>query len=225
VPSPRSFQAAITRGLFSAHSSPSVFLKGLILGFSIAAPVGPIGLLCIQRTLQRGRLHGFVSGLGVATADTCYGLVAAFGLGAVTSFLLGIHFWLQLVGGLFLIGLGFKIARTDPGTRSAAGDTEPGLFHAWASIFMLTLANPATILGFVAAFVALGLGVQPHDLSAGLLLVVGVFLGSAVWWLTLSFISGLVRAHLTDGRMRIVNRIAGATIMALGGWALWPLFM
>ena len=201
-----------------------MFLKGLILGFSIAAPVGPIGLLCIQRTLSRGRLHGFVSGLGVAAADTCYGLVAAFGLGAATSFLLGMQFWLQLVGGLFLIGLGFKIARSIPGTKSAAGDTEPGLLHAWASIFMLTLANPATILSFVAAFVALGLGSQPHGAAAGLLLVAGVFLGSAAWWLILSFIAGLVRAHLTDGRMRVVNRVAGTIIVALGAWTLWPLF-
>src|SRR6478736_6284484 len=156
-----------------------MFLKGLILVFSIAAPVGPIGLLCIQRTLSRGRLHGFVSGLGVATADTCYGLIAAFGLGAVTSFLLGIQFWLQLVGGVFMLGLGLKIARTDPGTKTAAGDTDPGLWHAWGSIFMLTLANPATILGFIAAFVALGLGSQTHGPSAGLALVAGVFLGSA----------------------------------------------
>jgi len=200
-----------------------MFLKGLILGFSIAAPVGPIGLLCIQRTLSRGRLHGFISGLGVASADTCYGLIAAFGLGAVTLFLLGIQFWLQLVGGLFLVGLGFKIARTDPGSKTAAGDTEPGLWHAWGSIFMLTLANPATILGFLAAFVALGLGSQTHGPSAGLALVAGVFLGSAAWWLILSFIAGLVRAHLTDGRMRIVNRTAGALIIALGLWTLVPL--
>ena len=99
-----------------------MFFKGLILGFSIAAPVGPIGLLCIQRTLNRGRMHGFVSGLGVATADACYGLIAALGLGTVTSFLLGIQTWLQLGGGIFLLGLGFKIARSNPVSRPVAGD-------------------------------------------------------------------------------------------------------
>jgi threonine/homoserine/homoserine lactone efflux protein len=200
-----------------------MFFKGLVLGFSIAAPVGPIGLLCIQRTLSRGRLYGFVSGLGVATADTCYGLVAAFGLSAVTTFLLGLQSWLQLVGGLFLLGLGFRIARTQPVTRAATGDAEPGLLHAWASILVLTLTNPATILGFIAAFVALGLGTEPGSIASALALVTGVFLGSALWWLTLCFLSGLVRTHLTDGRMRIINRTAGALIMVLGLWALLPL--
>jgi threonine/homoserine/homoserine lactone efflux protein len=200
-----------------------VFLKGVILGFSLAAPVGPIGLLCIQRTLSRGRLHGFVSGLGVATADTCYGLVAAFGLGAVTTFLLGLQTWLQLAGGLFLLGLGLHIARTVPETRPAPGDTAPGLVHAWFSLFLLTLANPATIAGFLAAFVALGLGTRPAGIAGALSLVAGVFLGSAAWWLALSFLAGLFRAHLTDGRMRVVNRAAGIVIMLLGFWVLAPL--
>ena len=200
-----------------------MFLKGLILGFSIAAPVGPIGLLCIQRTLSRGRLNGFVSGLGVATADACYGVIAALGLGTVTAFLLGIQVWLQLIGGIFLLGLGLKIARTNPISRPAEGDENPGLIHAWFSIFLLTLANPATILGFLAVFAGLGLATGTGTISAAAWLVAGVFVGSAAWWLCLSFIAGLVRAHLTDGRMRIVNRGAGSLIIALGIWALVPL--
>lgn len=200
-----------------------MFLKGLILGFSIAAPIGPIGLLCVQRTLSRGRMHGFVSGLGVATADACYGLVAAFGLSAVTTFLLGLQFWLQLAGGIFLIGLGCQIARSAPGTNTAPGDSAPGLLHAWGSVFMLTLANPATILGFLAAFVALGLGARPGGIPGASALVAGVFLGSAAWWLSLSFMAGIVRAHLTDGRMRAINRAAGILIILLGLWVLLPL--
>ncbi len=200
-----------------------MFFKGLILGFSIAAPVGPIGLLCIQRTLNRGRMHGFVSGLGVATADACYGLIAALGLGTVTSFLLGIQTWLQLGGGIFLLGLGFKIARSNPVSRPVAGDEEPGLLHAWSSILLLTLANPATILGFLAVFAGLGLGNGSGTPAAAAWLVTGVFTGSAAWWLLLSFIAGLVRAHLTDGRMRAVNLVAGLLVIALGLWALVPL--
>src|SRR4051812_27702023 len=111
-----------------------MFLQGLILGFSIAAPVGPIGLLCIQRTLSRGRLHGFVSGLGAATADACYGLIAAFGLTAVISFLLGFQFWLELGGGIFLLGLGVKtlLSSSRPAPVASASE-KTGLSQAFGS--------------------------------------------------------------------------------------------
>lgn len=196
-----------------------MFLKGLILGFSIAAPVGPIGLLCIQRTLQRGRVAGFLSGLGAAAADACYGLVAAFGLGTVISFLLGLQFWLQLGGGLFLLGLGLKtlLARSTP-----AGPARPdkaGLAGDFTSILFLTLANPATILSFFAVFAGLGIDARGGNALA---LVGGVFLGSATWWLILSFLAGLFRSHLNDGRMRLLNVIAGLCLLGLALWALWP---
>jgi threonine/homoserine/homoserine lactone efflux protein len=195
-----------------------MFLKGLILGFSIAAPVGPIGLLCIQRTLSRGRLHGFVSGLGAATADACYGLVAAFGLTAVISFLLGFQFWLQLGGGLFLLWLGVKtlLGSSGPAAAAAAQD-RTGLGRAFVSVLLLTLANPATILSFFAVFA--GLGIDAKSGSA-LGLVAGVFLGSATWWLLLSFCAGLFRRHLQDGRLRILNIVAGVSLLGLALWAL-----
>jgi len=198
-----------------------MFLKGLILGFSIAAPVGPIGLLCIQRTLQRGRLAGFVSGLGAATADACYGLVAALGLSTVISFLLGWQFWLQLGGGLFLLGLGLKtlLARPAPATAATAPD-KAGLSGAFASVLLLTLTNPATILSFFAVFAGLGIDARSGGAMA---LVAGVFLGSAAWWLILSFLAGLFRRHLSDGRMRLLNVIAGLCLIGLALWALWPL--
>jgi threonine/homoserine/homoserine lactone efflux protein len=197
-----------------------VFLKGLILGFSIAAPVGPIGLLCIQRTLQRGRLAGFVSGLGAATADACYGLVAALGLSTVISFLLGLQFWLQFGGGLFLLGLGLKtlFAKSGPVTAVTASE-HAGLARAFASVLLLTLANPATILSFFAVFAGLGIDAQS---GGALALVAGVFLGSAAWWLILSFFAGLFRRHLNDGRMRALNLIAGVSLLALAAWSLWP---
>jgi threonine/homoserine/homoserine lactone efflux protein len=197
-----------------------MFFKGLILGFSIAAPVGPIGLLCIQRTLQRGRLAGFVSGLGAATADACYGLVAAFGLGTVVSFLLGLQFWLQLGGGLFLLGLGLKTLLAQP--KPATATTSLGkasLAGAFTSILLLTLANPATILSFFAVFAGLGIGARSGNALA---LVGGVFLGSATWWLILSFLAGLFRRHLNDGCMRLLNVIAGVCLLGLAVWALWP---
>jgi threonine/homoserine/homoserine lactone efflux protein len=200
-----------------------MFLKGLILGFSIAAPVGPIGLLCIQRTLQRGRLAGFVSGLGAATADACYGLVAAFGLSTVISFLLGLQFWLQLGGGMFLLGLGLKTLFAEPTLTPAAPAATPdkaSLAAAFTSIVFLTLANPATILSFFAVFAGLGIDARSGNALA---LVGGVFLGSATWWLILSFLAGLLRRHLNDGRMRLLNVIAGFCLLGLALWALWPL--
>ncbi len=199
-----------------------MFLKGLILGFSVAAPVGPIGLLCIQRTLGRGRLHGFVSGLGAASADALYGLIAALGLTAVTSFLLGLQFWLQLGGGLFLLGLGLKILLIRPAARATGPADDAGLGAAYLSILLLTLANPATILSFFAVFAGLGINPAAGGATAGLLLVAGVFLGSATWWLLLSFLAGLLRRHLDDGRLRLVNLVAGVSILALAGWSLWP---
>jgi threonine/homoserine/homoserine lactone efflux protein len=199
-----------------------MFLKGLIFGLCLAAPLGPIGLLCIQRTLNRGRLYGFVSGLGVAAADAFYASLAAFGLSAVTSFLLGIQTALQLIGGIVLIGLAIKIAFASPSNRAAKGDSEPGLWHAWFSILLLTFANPATILSFLAAFAGLGLAAGTGTFTGALRLVVGVFLGSAAWWLLLSFIAGSVRAHLSDGRMRVVNLFAGLLVGAFGLWVLAP---
>ena len=200
-----------------------MFLKGLILGVSVAAPIGPINLLCIQRTLARGRLHGFVSGLGAATADTLYGLVAVIGVSAVTSFLLAQQYWLQPVGGVFLLWLGLKTALARPGSKPASGPSDgSSLTGAYFSILLLTLANPATILLFFAVFAGLGIGAQTDHLGAALLLVTGVFLGSSAWWLLLSRLAGLFREHLTDGRMRLVNLVAGSAIVALGLWSLWP---
>lgn len=196
-----------------------MFLKGLILGFSIAAPVGPIGLLCIQRTLQRGRLHGFVSGLGAATADACYGIIAALGLTAVTGFLVGAQLWLQLGGGLFLLWLGVKTLRTPSASHAVAAGDRSSLGSAYASILLLTLANPATILSFLAVFAGLGIATESGHALA---LVSGVFLGSATWWLILSFLAGLLRRHLEGGRMRLVNICAGCCLVALAVFALWP---
>lgn len=201
-----------------------MLLKGLILGFSVAAPVGPIGLLCIQRTLNRGRLHGFCSGLGAASADTVYGVIAALGLTTVSSFLLGLQFWLQLGGGLFLLWLGGRTLLTRPAVSTRTGSPEKtSLAAAYVSIFLLTLANPATILAFVAVFAGLGINAQMGGATAALWLVTGVFLGSAAWWLILSFLAGLLRDRLNAGRLRLINVVAGLSILALGLWSLWPI--
>jgi threonine/homoserine/homoserine lactone efflux protein len=199
-------------------------LTGLVIGFAIAAPVGPIGLLCIRRTLADGRSVGLMSGLGAASADAVYGAVAAFGLTFVSGFLIAQGMWLRLVGGLFLCFLGARIiaARPTADTNAAGG---AGLLGAYVSTFFLTLTNPATILSFAAVFAGLGIGSIGRSYLSASLLVLGVFAGSALWWLMLSSGVGLFRTRLTLHGMRWVNRVSGTVIVAFGLVALGSLFL
>ena len=195
-------------------------LEGLIIGFAIAAPVGPIGVLCIRRTLADGRLTGFLSGLGAATADMFYGAVAAFGLTAVQSVLVGGQFWLHLLGGLFLIYLGARTFFARPAERPASGESKRGLLGAYLSTLGLTLTNPATIISFTVIFAGILPSLSIRSGASSLLLVTGVFLGSAAWWLTLSIAVGFVREKFTPAWMAWVNRLAGTVIAAFGVAAL-----
>jgi threonine/homoserine/homoserine lactone efflux protein len=196
-----------------------LFLEGIVIGFAIAAPVGPIGVLCIRRTLADGRASGFISGLGAATADAVYASVAALGLTFVTNLLLGGESWLRLVGGAFLILLGVRTFLVRPAERAAPAGRS-GLPGAYASTFLLTLTNPTTILSFAAIFAGLGAGDASGDVLSAMLLVSGVFLGSAVWWFVLSAAVGLFRAKLSVRGLRWVNRVSGAVIAAFGVLAL-----
>jgi len=172
-------------------------LKGFVIAFAIAAPVGPIGVLCIRRTLADGRLTGFFSGLGATTADTCYGAVAAFGLTVIQNALVDLQFWLHVFGGIFLLYLGVRTFFARPAGKEIAVKPNRGLFPAYISTLGLTLTNPATILSFTVIFTGLHLGDTHGDfLSAGLL-VVGVFSGLAAWWLTLRGIVGIFRERFT----------------------------
>jgi threonine/homoserine/homoserine lactone efflux protein len=195
------------------------FLRGLVVGFSIAAPVGPIGVLCIRRTLAQGRAVGLVTGLGAATADATYGAVAAFGLTVVSSFLLAQRGWLQAIGGAFLLYLGARTWLAPP-AMTAASAKGRGLGGAYASTFVLTLTNPTTILSFVAVFAGLGLASAGGDARAAATLVAGVFLGSAAWWLILSTGVSLFRERLNLAGLRWVNRISGTIIAGFGLLAL-----
>lgn len=199
---------------------PTLFLQGLIIGFSIAAPVGPIGILCIRRTLAEGRASGFLSGLGAATADALYGCVAGFGLTVISGFLVDQRFWIQLIGGVFLLALGIKTLRSVPADRAAAA-SGTGLAASYASTLLLTLTNPMTILSFAGIFAALGVADTGGDLSAATKLVLGVFIGSAAWWLLLSGGVGLMREKLSSGVLRWTNRLSGAILLVFGIVAVW----
>ncbi len=195
------------------------FLKGLLIGVSVAAPVGPIGFLCIQRTLSRGMRYGFVSGLGAAAADAAYGAVAGFGLSAISAFMVAQADWARLVGGIFLLYLAGRIALTPP-SENGSGPRNGGLFVAFTSVFALTLTNPTTILSFAAIFAGLGLVETGGDYGLAGVLVVGVFLGSAVWWLFLSGVSETLHRRVGQTFLAWVNRVSALVIAGFGVWAL-----
>ncbi len=197
------------------------------MGIAIAAPVGPIALLCIRRTLDQGRSIGLMSGLGAATADGFYCIVAAFGLAALSDLLVSQSHLLRIVGGIFLCYLGLttifassKLSTTD--FASPATTAPAGLLVAYASTLFLTLTNPATIFSFMAIFA--GLGITQANYLSSVTLVFGVFTGSASWWLVL--VSGVVhlRNRLTPHRLDRFNRVSTKIfgILILGfGLAAW----
>jgi threonine/homoserine/homoserine lactone efflux protein len=198
---------------------PELLARGFILGFTIAAAVGPISLLCIRRTLAEGQIVGLVSGLGVATADGTYGAIAAFGLTAITDVLVAWQRGLALVGGAFLLWLAWRTVRSVPAV--AAAETtggRRGLAGAYLSTLGLTLTNPMTILSFAALFV--GLGVTAGDVAGAATLTAGVFLGSASWWVVLTTVVALLRTRITRAWLRRVNIASGLLIGAFGVLAI-----
>ncbi|HSC48217.1 MAG TPA: LysE family transporter [Gammaproteobacteria bacterium] len=192
-----------------------LFARGLVIGFAIAAPVGPIGMLVIRRTLAEGRLLGLLTGLGAAVADALYGCVGAFGLTFITSFLVGYSLWTKLIGGAFLCYLGISTFRAEP--KETEGNTSKVRYAtAFASTMVLTLANPATILSFMAVFAGLGLGMKGGDYAAACVVVAGVFTGSAIWWLMLSGGVSVVRHKLKPSAMKWINYGSGILLSIFG---------
>jgi len=195
----------------------------MIIGFSIAAPVGPIGVLCIRRTLASGRLTGLLSGLGAATADAFYGSIAAFGLTFISNILLQQQAIIRLVGGAFLCYLGIRTYLARPAEISGPEKTG-GTLNAYGSTLLLTLTNPLTILSFAAIFAGLGLAAEKHSYSSAGVMVLGVFLGSSAWWLILSSLTSLVKSRLHSPGLAWVNRISGLVLLGFGISALVSLY-
>ena len=192
-------------------------ITGALIGFSIAVPVGPVGLLCIRRSLSDGRLAGFVTGMGAAAADTLYGLAAAFSLAALTNFLVDHRTSFQLCGGLFMLGLGVATLRSRPAASAADRPAHhPGV--AFASAFAITATNPMTVLAFIG--ILAGLSHTAFDTFSSLRLVLGVFLGSAAWWLILSNGAAHFSRKLQSGGFRALNLIAGTGIVLIALWQL-----
>ena len=200
----------------------SFFIRGLLIGLSIAAAVGPISILCIQRTLERGRLYGLISGLGAATADAFYGSIAAFGLTVISAFLLGQHFWIRLLGGIFLLYLGGKTFMRRPAEKAAEARAH-NFSGAYLSTLLLTLTNPTTILSFIAIFAGIGVGGASKNYLSAAIVVGGVFLGSSLWWVILSSGVNLLRKRFTPCWLLWINRCSGIGITLFGIIALLSL--
>jgi threonine/homoserine/homoserine lactone efflux protein len=189
-------------------------LKGLIIGFAMAVPIGPVGVLCIRKTLTEGHSRGLIIGLGAATADSLFASIAAFGLTFVSEAIASQHLWVSLVGGGLLLFLGirtFRAKRKDP----IMPFDGKGLLGSYLSAFVLALTNPVTIFAFVAVFAAFGLGHKLGILSASIL-VLGVFIGSGLWFMTLGFAATFVRKKLDKDGLRWVNRVAGGLLVVSG---------
>ena len=199
----------------------SLLIRGFALGFAIAASPGPIFFLCLRRSLLRGWLTGLVSGLGVATADAFYAAVAVFGVAAVvTTTLAPVARWLALAGGLALVFIGIRAVVSSPATREATtSTTRTGLAWAYTSILGLTITNPATIISFAALAAALGVGLS-GSWTRPALVVAGVGLGSASWWLILAAITAALRARVTPTVARTIGIVSGLAIAALGAVAV-----
>lgn len=197
----------------------AILLKGFAVGFAVAAPVGPIGLLCIRRTLSGGRAAGLASGLGAATADAAYGLLVAAGF-AATGLLLSYATPLQIGGGLLIAVLGFLSLRSflrGPSDVAITDTTHWAVLPAYATTFVLTLSNPMTILTFVGLIAGIGAAAS-GSVSAPYWLVLGVFLGSAAWWLILVQLALIARNWTTSRLTRWFDLGSGTVLLV---WGLW----
>lgn len=196
-------------------------IQGFVIGLSVAAPVGPVGLLCIQRTLLRGSAAGFASGLGAATADAFYGGIAGIGSGLAANFLADQRMWIHLLGGGLLLWLGMRgLFRAPAGQAARTQIQGPGIGRNYLSILLLTLANPMTILSFSAVFSALGVGTASNRWGGVVWTVGGVFLGSASWWLILSGTVGWLRGRLHKTAIQWVGRTSAIFMLGFGVWGI-----
>ena len=194
----------------------NLFLKGLIVGFCLAAPVGPIAAICVQRTISKRWLSGLLSGMGAAAADAVYGAIAAFGATIISEFLITEHEWLQKVGGVILLVLGARLLLMHPIERKKNGAQNRGLAGDFLSTFILTLTNPMTFVAFAAIFATMGIGAVRGRPMLTIELVGGVFAGSAVWWVILCAGAFALRRHFDFRKLVMVNRATGIFVIAVG---------
>jgi threonine/homoserine/homoserine lactone efflux protein len=201
---------------------PGLFIQGIIIGLTLAVPVGPLSLICIHRTIANGRFHGIVSGLGIATADSFYAAVVFFGLTAVSGLIIGHQSLFRLMAGIVLIVIGIRVFLSIPAAVSPGDGQEPYL-RDYLSMLAITIANPLTIIFFITILPGFGVVAQGTELIAALPFVAGVFLGSVLWWIILCGSVGSVRSRLSTGNLRRINRVSGILITCFGAGMLYLL--
>jgi threonine/homoserine/homoserine lactone efflux protein len=201
-----------------------LFVHGIVIGIALAAPVGPIAFMCIQRSIAHGRLHGIAAGLGIATADAVYAAVTAFGLALISDFLLARQWFFRLFGGIALILVGLKIFFAPPPDVTVKADGG-SLVSDYTTMFALTLANPLTILFFAIIIPGFGGVISGGTWFTPALFVIGVLVGEIAWWVLLCGILGSMRSYLTQGRLHTINRLAGLVITAFGVVLIASLFV
>jgi threonine/homoserine/homoserine lactone efflux protein len=192
----------------------SFFLKGVAAGFVVAAPVGPVGVLCVRRTLVQGPLSGCVTGLGAAIADTFYVTIAAFGIGFIATFLLANEFWFRVVGGVILCVMALNTFLSKP--LKSQGPESEGLTGDFLSALIITGTNPLTLIAFGVILTSIGIASAGGNIAQAEILIAGVFIGSLMWWGTLTGISHLFRGTLGQSGMRWINRISAAIVLLSG---------
>ncbi len=194
-------------------------LRGLAIGFSLAAPVGPVGILCIRRTLAHGSKRGLFVGLGAATADMMYGIVAAFGVTLISNFITDNLNTIRIVGGILLLILGYRAFHSHSSTKTDVNRSN-GHTRAFISVFFLTLTNPMTLFAFAAVFAGIGLERIVGDYSLAPFLVAGIFIGSMSWFSLLTTFVHVFKEKISTDGIVVVNKIAGTLLILFGLFAL-----
>ena len=199
------------------------FLKGIVVGIVIAVPVGPVGVMCVRRTILEGKLAGLVSGLGAATADAVFGVIAGFGLTAVSDLLIDYQHWLRVAGGCYLLYIGGRAFSAEPPTELERESDPESLLGDFASTFALAVTNPITVIAFIGIFAAIGLGGSQATFGHASILVLGVWCGSLLWWLGLSLGVGRVRDSIEPRHLAWISRGSGAILFVSGAALLTTL--
>ncbi len=197
-----------------------LFFKGVLIGFVIAAPIGPIGILCIQRTISGRYGLSLMTGLGAGVADTVYGAIAGFSLVSISNFIAEYELYLRLFGSVLLGWIGFSIFRSPLRHESVETQSKETLLHGFTSAFFLTLSNPIALIVFAAAFTVMGIAPQDDSLDQGIVLVSGVFVGANSWWLALSTTIHLIHHKLSETNLLWINRISGGMLLGFGAYML-----